>query len=719
MVSDDLLKREKQLIHCDTVVVFFTPAYNDVLKSKKETRGVYREYEHISNIFSESEKKIIPILQRGDKKSSIPELFDTTLYKDLSNTTLVKDKRSGVMTVASKDKAMMTNLVSTIIKRTEDMFSLRQYNRSDEVEDEVAIYENLLNMNKANGTLPKDCMIKVDAYDSITTQSCFFVVGRKGSGKSTLFEMLEKYNASLFMSRYKTLIPVQADVLDMNSLYSVFQRHQVDFDVINPNKILSIFWETFITLYTIYIIGIEEENHQILDEQRRKVFIKIINKLKKALNISSFDEDTICEGLYALAIEKIDDFLRRDIFAYANTEALLASITANTSSKKLLETLFGRKIYNDFLTELYACKKKILFSLDGFDYASEDFRRATTEILKQNDIASTNEASLRTLFSKMFYRSLMTSIEGIKGRNNALSHVLNFCVVFPKDRIDEIESIHRDVSKAKFATLDWDGYNLLEMLVLRLEYLGRISNPDEKDLLVRFRVAMNEILPTIPQTVNLEISGINRSIDLVQYLLSLSIWRPRDILLHFAYLFRVDTKTKELQQQKASNEIIKETLVNTTEKIIRQEFIKEYENAFRNISDVLRKLSNLDLIMSSEDFCEKLSKIPFSTTYDIDCSKTDNKISILYELGVVGLLVPERIRVINGLSSRYCYVFNAGVKPIDLVRHSYGINSCEVQYIFNPMFGKFLSLNMNASEIIGDFGWEYLKRNHIMRATTV
>lgn len=714
LVSDNFLKCEEQLISCDTVAVFFTPAYKTVVTSEQTHRGVYREYKHISSIFSHSERKIIPLLKSGDKSSSIPALFENNIYKDISTVSLVDNKKTGKTTITHKDRAEVNNLVSLIIKRTEEIAKFREFQFDNDIEK----YENILYMQNANGKLPMKCMVRVAAYDSIIAQTNMFVVGRKGSGKSTLFEVLQKYNIELFSNRYKSLKPINADAINMGSLYTVFKKYVSDFDIIDQNRILSLFWETFIIFYTMYIIGLEEENHQILDTERRRIFKKVTNKLKKALNIDSFNTERICEGLYIMAVEKVDDFLSEGIFEYATTESLLASITLHTSSTKLMRRFFGNKAYNDFVCELSTCRKIILFALDGFDYVSEDFRMDTKHMLRQRgDSSIKTEGLFRAHFSRLFYRSLMTSISEIKNKGSVLSNVLHFCIVLPKDRLDEIESVHRDMSKTKLISLDWDAINLLEMLVLRLEYIGEIEFDEKKDLMDRFEYAMKKNLPTIPEQIHFEINGINKSMDIMQYLLSLSIWRPRDILVHFSHLFEIDKKTKALLQKRVSNDVIKQTLTGATDKIIKLEFIKEYENVFLNISSVLRELHGSDFVSPANIFQEKLSEIDFITSFDIDCSKTINKISVLYELGLIGLLFTEKFRISNGLSFRYCYIFNAGLKPIELIKRGFEPDMYEIDFVFNPMFIKYLSLNMNTNDLVGAFGWEYLQQNHQMRTT--
>ncbi len=72
-------------------------------------------------------------------------------------------------------------------------------------------------IRKSNGKLPKECMFKTNAYTSIMSQRCTFIIGRKGSGKTTFFEILEKYDEGevKFADKYKILKPISADCIDI------------------------------------------------------------------------------------------------------------------------------------------------------------------------------------------------------------------------------------------------------------------------------------------------------------------------------------------------------------------------------------------------------------------------------------------------------------------------------------------------------------------------
>ena len=92
----------------------------------------------------------------------------------------------------------MTNLVSTIISKTFSASRRKDYDFKSKEE----MYESLFCDTKSNGKLPKECMFKTNAYTSIMSQRCTFIIGRKGSGKTTFLKFLrsmmkEKLNSQI------------------------------------------------------------------------------------------------------------------------------------------------------------------------------------------------------------------------------------------------------------------------------------------------------------------------------------------------------------------------------------------------------------------------------------------------------------------------------------------------------------------------------------------
>ena len=220
LYSEDFIKREKEIISCDSVVIFFSPEYKKIIDNRECTRGVYREYQLIKSKLKKEGDTIIEVLIQGDVKSAVTQEFSSKVAVDFSNGNIIGKTKSGKTVVRNSYKSEMTNLISTIIRKTTTARKRKDYNFESQEEK----YESLFCDTKSNGKLPKECMYKTNAYTSIMAQRCAFIIGRKGSGKTTFFELLEKYEEdgkNKFFDKYKVLKPINADCIDVYQIYTV------------------------------------------------------------------------------------------------------------------------------------------------------------------------------------------------------------------------------------------------------------------------------------------------------------------------------------------------------------------------------------------------------------------------------------------------------------------------------------------------------------------
>ena len=711
-VGDDFEEKEKQILECDSVVLFFTPEFKRIIQNMDRNRCVYREYEYVRELLTYNPKALIPALFSGEIIDAVPNEYSKLIATNLANVRLHQNK-NGSYTVDKKNRAIVNHFTSFVVYKTEANFSARDYVFDNE-DDEIS---QLLYITKANEKLPRDCMIKVDAYEEIMNQRSCFVIGRKGSGKSTLFEILKKMNPETFQKKYKILSPINADSFELFSLYSIIDSLGKDEKYLSIEKILDLFWQLYFGFYSMYIVCLEEE-HQKIHDTRQKIFRRVSNKLKSRLNVKNIDNDYVRANLFTIVVETLDEYVSVGLMDYANSEYFFSSILANFTVENALKSFLGKDLFFQYQTAIKKCKKRIMISLDGFDASSDNFRIEANNYAKSSEF---KEKGLRMIwFEQLFYRNLVTTVEKIKNKfssnyANNLFHIVDFCIVLPQDRLDLIETVDRDFSKRHFCSLYWDAYDLLEMLVLRLEHMKSIEKDESLDLKERFQRVLLQI-PFINETVRIDIDGQSREISLFNYILRLSFWRPRDILKHFACLLDLSQKMKNERNGTVDNDTIKNLLSRSADKIIRDEFIKEYDKVFINIKDVLHSFDDMDLINSPDIICDVLSQTKFLTNFSFDMDKIENKLLILYQLGVLGLLFDEKDARKLGFGHKMCFHFNEGISPINFVQEKPNSTSITYSFIFNPIFCKFLQLNINSKDLIGDFKWEYFLRVHQLRS---
>ena len=157
---------------------------------------------------------------------------------------------------------------------------------------------------------------------------------------------------------------------------------------------------------------------------------------------------------------------------------------------------------------------------------------------------------------------------------------------------------------------------------------------------------------------------------------------------------------------------VKIIINNKADDIIKMEFINEYDKVFLNISKVMLAFYNKHVILSVKELGEILSKVPFITTFAFDCEQIINKISLLYELGVLGLKLSPKLIKAKGIGSEWCFTFNEGLKPLEELEFALSQDSADIRFVLNPIFSKKLCLEFNTTELVGVFGKEYLIDNH-------
>ncbi len=710
LYSEDFIKREKGIVSCDSVVVFFSPEYKKIIDNRDITRGVHREYQLIKSKLQNESDTIVEVLIKGNVKNAVTEEFSSKIVVDFSKGNVIGKNKNGKIVVNALYKTEMTNLVSTIIRKTTAARRRKDY----DFESQEEKYESLFCDTKSNGKLPKECMYKTNAYTSIMAQRCAFIIGRKGSGKTTFFELLEKYEEdgkNNFDDKYKVLKPINADYIDVYQVYAVLDKYKDDRRLFSRPKMLQLFWNVYIYFCGIYIICLEEEACKVTDE-RQTVFRKIGNKIKRAFNIESFEAENIQETIFTQCVTVFEEFISKHIVDFATAKAFEASMVANFTVQNVFKKFFGKNLFSKFQLAVAQCEKRIMIALDGFDTLSEDFRIETNFMLQKENDKDKEEGLRRAEFERIFYRSLVKSVENMKHSNDSLIKNIHFCIVFPKDRLDQIETADRDISKVNFTDLSWDAIELLEVVVLRLEYIFEVPHKKDKDLWNRLSYIMREYLSAIPEEVGIEINGTIQNVPLFEYLLRISFWRPRDILKYFALLYNVNQNMANPQFNKVDMETVKLSLNNKADDIIKTEFYNEYDKVFLNIGKVLLEFYGKNIILSAKELYAMLSKIPFITTFAFDCEQTINKVNLLYELGVVGLRVPAKMARMKGIGSEWCFAFNEGLKPLELLEYGFSPEATEIKFVLNPIFSKKLVLKFNTNEILGVYGKTYLIENH-------
>ncbi|MBQ2815889.1 hypothetical protein IJD15_02405 [bacterium] len=709
-VNDNYSEHEKNIKIADLILVFFTPEYKKALTST-EKRRLKKEYPLIVKQQNDINRRncVYPILFKGNETSSVPEEFVEHHCFPFSSK-IFYDKVGGRPKFSNRKN--FQDFVYEIANEARENFENmpKEWDREDEHENQ------LLYNTKADNMLPKKCMLEVDAYEEVFKQNVFIVVGRKGSGKTTLLEIIRKLNVNEYKKKYKTLSPVKMDDINITRLFKLLETYRRDLDILQDTDIINVYWQLFFILQCIYVIALEEERGIIPQSDSRKNIFKSVTKLLKNRcgNFESVEDESLRKGISNLTIELIENHLHEGALKFSNDVNLLTSYVNNINANLIIKQFLGKN-FKSYVNALKQCKKKILICLDGFDVTSEDFRIRTVRLKKKDK----DEFEKRTHFEELYYRGLMLTVDKFKMDTfgNAIDvfrSCMDFCILLPQDRIDQMHNIDRDRAKRRLSYLNWDAYELFEMLAKRLEYVYKVTPPDNLNPKERVKYVLAQKACKLPSHIEVTINGNTYNFEILNYILRQTFWRPREIILHIARLIKIHKRAEKLTIP-ISHKTIKSELTGSAEKIISDELYFEYKHVFYNLSDILSEFANSKILWNVSEFIERIAKCEFETVLAKDNGTIESKISILYQLGIIGLYFEKNDLKSSGYECNILFVFNEGLDPIESLINTKNYTTTKAKIIFNPIFSKKLALEYNISEPIGDFSWEYIQSNHLRK----
>lgn len=705
--GDNFEKKEELIYLSDSIVLFFSPNYKRIVEKQDDKRGVYREYKKIKEVKTKGIAGIVPIIVEGDEKTAITNDFK----KNIAEIVDINDIfTKGQNKIKRKYEKKVENIIGKIIKETDLAYKKRDY----EFESVDDMMEVLFGEAAANKKLPHKCMYKTDAYVGVLAQNRRYIVGRKGSGKTTFFELLEKYDVDAFEKKFKVLKPINAEEINMEQAYSTLNSFSSDNALFSLNKRLELFWEIYTYICAIYIVCLEEELFKIEDE-RREIFRKVGNVFRdQKFNVEKLTDEKCHEALFVSAISTFGDFFKGGIIEHSKDESFIASLVANYNIDNVLELYFGKILYKKLKKAILKCRKKVIIALDGFDRVSELFRTGTISLINSSDIQRREEGKNRLEFEGLFYRSMFNVFEKLRKSTKGIMSKVSFCIIIPQDKLDQIKESDRDFSKYKFASLSWDAIDLLQMLIIRLEYVYGIV--DCKDIVEKFERIMKKHFSTIPLRIQISIEGKDEGMHLFEYLLRISFWRPRDIITYF-YEIYLANKNNINGRKELSSDTIKSILNKKANDIIDEEFYAEYRTVITNIEEIMEQFRGKDILMNLDELYQILYKQSFKTAALREFNKPYDKLKMLYELNVLGIWVNKNIMAQENLRCYLCFNYNEGLDPLDILKGNKKFTEKEIKIVINPIFSKKLSLQYNTKEILEKYGWEYFLENHIRKSS--
>ena len=712
--GDNFKKNEEIIRDCDSVVIFFTTEYKDSVEKGSLDRGVFREYRIIQEARRVSNIKVMSVLLLGSISSSVTKEFKDDIAADFSSKPFSSLSRNQRAIVNPEHKKRFNDTIADIVYETDQSARRKEYHFSSKEE----AYRALFVETEDNHKLPKDAMYCLEIYKDIFSESgSGFIIGRKGSGKSTLFTILENYDRLKYDSKFKVLRPISAEHIRIEYIYNAYSDFSMDEKLFGREQILSLFWAIYLYLCTIYIVCVEEEKNHIRDD-RKNDFHKASTKLKKELNVDKLDTSQVARAIFIKSVDLWSSFMSTSILDHSTDTSFVPSMVANFKVDRILEGFFGKGLFNKLKIDISRCEKKVLLALDNFNANSDDFRRGAKEEIKSGIEEAVSKGFDKVDFEGVFYRSLITTVDGFRAEAADLMQKVVFCIIIPQDRVDQIALVDRDFSKRHFSHLSWDAIELLTLVLLRLKTVfGFDLNLDsDVDIVNTYNLVMKKYLSSIPTTITVNTNMGDRRFDLFQYMLRCSFWRPRDIIKYFSVLVDANEKC-QARGGTIDNGTLKSLMDAVTEDIIRSEFYMEYDRVIYNIEDFVAQFRYGSILLTVDDAVQKIKGFRFEGAIFRNRTELIDKIETLYEMGVFGIILNKEVVSEDTTTIPVFFAFSEGMKQFSAIKDSLLKEQNKYCFLINPIFQEKYHLNSVNQELAIDYTWDYLKSNHLRKST--
>ena len=713
----------------DSVIIIFTPEYKNKITNKMN--GVWEEYKQINERYFEQQQikrqketefreqnffEIIPILWKGKKNTSIPTEFHSYKYLDFKNYYLVPDKKNksivndGFKNNFDKGLREIKSSLETIYYLKTKVYKAQLVNIYDKFLISTLFVDNKADFNNPKYSLhgyEKSLFVKTYVYQQVESQSAYFIIGRKGSGKSAITQVLP--------IRCKDRLAFHINILtkDINliSLYNIFNdKFKSDSLYLAKRKeCFNFTWSIFFKLNIMNdLISLEKKNK--LNLFQCNILSSIKQYFNSITNITNSIE-SLKSQLFTYSFNLSIDYLNKCVeksrgdekYFYSDFEGLF-------NYENFIDYAIPQDVNYDFSDILSTLQKSILITLDGFDTLFDDYRI-------DKSFYGEHEIEERANFELDWLHSLFLLINDIKQLNigdKSFSDKVDFCISTPSDRFLEILNRDRDSYRflGKHKILIWSGVELALFLRKRLEVFAekedykldkdRYSHPF--DSLIKI---LEDKYSYLPKDITIELKGRKYYPPLFIYVLRHTFWRPRDILTYFSKILSLSF-TLNRGGEDITSDHIKATISDATGDIIKSEFIREYRSVIKNIKEIVESFNNVNQILSLDELIKILDS--FTVDFVVKDSKanidTIYKIKLLYQLGFLGLMINNNTKEEYNYKVNELFIFSEGAKLINKISLE---SITKYKFIIHPIFREYLHLKNNTDYFVLNYSYSYLK----------
>lgn len=718
----DLLRR------VDGVILLLSPEYKTRTEERKG--GVYTEYSEIIRRYQELESAanehtkssedsspsinppfpLIPIILSGAFEKSCPIEIQENLCLNFTTYRAFR-RENGHLYITQQVEAKHNKLISRIVSQ----IVVNNSSKSTAVAasfDELrsAFLENTKHEHIAGDprfeSQLHDLFVKTYAFKKVRKQTSYLLIGRKGSGKSTIVDYLSRD----FDDKYKDAIKISINDFDLEYLYSILSTQQLRAElnvVVSQVRVFEVIWELFLYICCMNCLVTEFRNGHVKNGQHQH--LSVVQRFLKRMSGVTEDRGLQIEykaafhWCYSKVVQQIDTAIET---ARDDTAEFSYDLSRLLNPEGMLRTALTDEVVDAFHFLLNHCTRRFLVSLDGFDTAFEEFR-----VRSQHANHSDEETRRRTQYEIDWLRGFAHVLIEMKSspRRTPLSNLTDFCATIPKDRFVEIRNSERDsyIYIGKCHEIRWSAIELAILLFKRLEIVANYKTDKRLTPQKRLEEVLTKCFPYVPLETTTVVDGNEHELPIFIDVLRHTFWRPREILIYFAKIIAVlsDIKRRNIDVTQFA---VSKCIADTTREIVRTEFLSEFQRHCWNIREIIEKFRRHKQILSYEEVQAALKDIPF---YFIDQEKPifDLKLQVqfLYEVGFLGVEVSPRTKERLRLLDIDVFWFNAGDDPFEVIADEGFVDS---KFVIHPIFCELLDLDVRKQRLTLDIHWKYLEQ---------
>lgn len=694
----------------DAVLLLLTPAYKQ--RVLKRAGGVYTEYTTIHNryqLFHEQKRfgqvdryfELIPILLSGTTSDSVPDDISHLKYLDITG---LRPQRgvAGQYVISDYARARYSTELAKVGGRLQAI-DVRSYYDRLFVDLKAAVADF-----KTASTFLESLFVKTYAYKRVAREDVYFIIGRKGSGKSTIANMLRAINPDRFAAH----LPVYVDDISLELPYALFTIGGVDSDtsmIVSRHDCFTFAWEAF--FYLCCTDEFCQAKNDVVTEEEQARLRAILLQLQPDLDIEPFERR---KAYAAYAFTSVIEFLDETIHgARSEPRVFYSDIQTRFSRQRFLQYAVGDEVIRIVDGAVSRSGQKVLITLDGFDTAFDRFRFTSLATHRRSDLVR------RATFEVDWLRALLLLILEYKTSRTTttLAGCVQVCMTVPQDRFLEVLATDRDRYRftGRFCSLTWSGIELAILLRKRLAMLAGADVPRALSPEDRLEQLLTKHFSHIPTEIELTYNGRTHRMPTFLYVLRHTFWRPREVLIYYANLLSAG---EELRARGASmsSDTVRRVVKETTYQIIQSEFISEYMSSFVRIRDVIRAFIRQPVSLTYDELTKILGVVQFSLASQDEGAQESilSKVDLLYRMGFLGLKVPHKRRESMGLMNEHVFFFTEGAV---FLRNAPANPFSQMSFVINPAFHEYLEL-IPSKEFVLKLSWSYLHQLEAVLSAT-